>query len=130
MSRVHFGEFVLDMDARELVRGSSVVRLSPKAFKLLEVLVESRPKALSKITLQERLWPNTFVVEKNLVNLIAEIREALGDDSTHPRFVRTVHRFGYAFRDPRDEPAAGDPVAHRTGARFRLRWADGRVALG
>src|SRR6185295_4997469 len=62
--------------------------------------------------------------------LIAEIREALGDDATHPRFVRTVHRFGYAFRDPRDEPAAGDPVARRTGARFRLRWADGRVALG
>lgn len=130
MKRVHFGEFVLDLDARELVRGSSVVRLSPKAFQLLEVLVESRPKALSKIALQERLWPNTFVVEKNLVNLIAEIREALGDDSTHPRFVRTVHRFGYAFRDPPDEPAAGDPVTHRTEARFRLRWADGRVALG
>jgi DNA-binding winged helix-turn-helix (wHTH) protein len=130
VKRVHFGEFVLDLDARELVRGSSVVRLSPKAFQLLEVLVENRPKALSKIALQERLWPNTFVVEKNLVNLIAEIREALGDDSAHPRFVRTVHRFGYAFRDPPDEPAARDPVTHRPKARFRLRWADGRVALG
>ena len=94
MSTVSFGDFVLDMDARELRRGGQPVLLTPKAYHLLEVLVRHSPKALSKSILQEQLWPDTFVVEKNLVNLIAEIRETLGDDATHPRFVRTVHRFG------------------------------------
>ena len=106
VSAVSFGDFVLDTDARELRRGGQPVLLTPKAYQLLEVLVRHSPKALSKSLLQEQLWPDTFVVEKNLVNLIAEIRETLGDDATHPRFVRTVHRFGYAFRDPAAEPPA------------------------
>ena len=94
-----FSDFVLDVNARELRRGADAIALSPKAYQLLEILVSVRPKALSKLDLQERLWPDTFVVEKNLVNLVAEIRAALGDDATHPRFVRTVPRFGYAFRE-------------------------------
>jgi len=124
--RVSFGEFVLDSDTRELRRGSKSVPLSPKAYELLETLVENRPKALSKIAIQETLWPGTFVVEKNVVNLIAEIREALGDDATHPRYVRTVHRFGYSFREaPADDGPLGAPQA-----RFRLMWANGREGLG
>jgi non-specific serine/threonine protein kinase len=92
-----FGDFVLDLDARELLRAGAPVSLSPKAFQLLGTLVEACPRALSKSALQDRLWPGTFVVEKNLTNLVGEIREALGDDAAHPRYIRTVHRFGYAF---------------------------------
>ena len=115
MSAVSFGNFVLDLDTRELRRGSESVPLTPKAYQLLEVLVVNRPKALSKSALQERLWPDTFVLEKNLVNLVAEIREALGDSATKPRFVRTVPRFGYAFRDSTSEARPAAPrVAGRT----------------
>src|SRR5262245_14273162 len=96
--RVAFGDFVLDTDCRELRRGLEPVRLSPKALQLLQILVTERPRALSKADLQDRLWPETFVVEKNLANLISEVREALGDDPSNPRFIRTVPRYGYAFR--------------------------------
>jgi len=130
MSRVSFGDFVLDLDARELRRGCQVVPLAPKAYQLLEILITNRPKALSKIVLQERLWPDTFVVEKNLVNLIAEIRQSLGDDPTHPRFVRTVHRYGYAFHVPAAESPADDTPSPRTAVRFRLLWGSGRAGLG
>ena len=95
---VAFGDFVFDSDTRELLRGGNRVTLSPKAFQLLEVLIENRPKALSKSVLHDRLWGDTFVVEANLSNLVGEIRHALGEDSRAPRFVRTVHRFGYAFQ--------------------------------
>ena len=71
---------MLDLETRELIRGGHRVPLSPKAFDLLGILVTDRPKAISKSDLQERLWPATFVVEKNLANLVSEIREALGDD--------------------------------------------------
>jgi DNA-binding winged helix-turn-helix (wHTH) protein len=125
--RVLFGDFVLDLDAREVRRRERPVPLSPKAFQLLEILVSSRPKALSKIELQERLWPDTFVVEKNLVNLVAEIREALEDHSTPPRFIRTVHRFGYAFRE---SPATSDGGQGRTNVRYRLVWKEGRAGIG
>ena len=127
MNAVSFAHFVLDLDARALRRGGDSVSLSPKAYELLEVLVTNRPRALAKAALQERLWPNTFVVEKNLVNLVAEIRDALGDDAKHPRFVQTVRRFGYAFRHE-TSGAASDP-SRRKDARFRLAWAGGRAAL-
>src|SRR4030095_2861282 len=96
--RVVFGDSVFDSDTRELLRSGNRVTLSPKAFQLLEVLIENRPRALSKSVLHDRLWANTFVVEANLSNLVGEIRHALDEDSRAPRFVRTVHRFGYAFQ--------------------------------
>lgn len=126
---VSFADFMLDRDAHELRQRDTVVALSPKAFQLLAILVEHRPKALSKGDLQDRLWPDTFVVEKNLTNLVAEIRHALGDDPVHPVFIRTVPRFGYAFRDTatqsdqRKRPEGMAPS-------FRLVWTGGRAALG
>ena len=123
MQRWVFGDFVLDLDSRELMRAGTPVSLSPKAFQLLGLLVQSHARALSKTELQDRLWPGTFVVEKNLTNLVSEIREALGDDPAHPRFIRTLHRFGYAFHEtPRsdgddsggdDASTTADPAVRR-----------------
>ncbi len=118
MDRWTFGDFVLNLDTHELERAGAPVSLSPKAFELLDILVENHPKALSKTELQARLWPGTYVVEKNLTNLVSEIRAALGDDPLHPRFIRTVHRFGYAFREATAiESRASEMNACTPGAR-------------
>jgi DNA-binding winged helix-turn-helix (wHTH) protein len=95
--KIRFGPFTLDLDTRQLTRGRREIHLAPKAFELLAALARARPKVLSKAVLQERLWPKTFVAEANLSNLVAEIRQALGDPAHAPRFVRTAHGFGYAF---------------------------------
>jgi len=96
-ARVRFGDFVVDLDARQLLRGEQPVHLTPKAYHLLTLLLDARPRALSKDELQQGLWPATFVDEANLSVLVAELRSALQDDARHPRYVRTVHGFGYAF---------------------------------
>ena len=128
--RVRFGTFVLDAATRELLNGDTPVSLSPKAFDLLSMLVAHQPKAMAKSDLLERLWPNTFVVEKNLANLISEIRDAIGDDPSNPRFIRTVHRFGYAFRETPQPAATGRGTRRAEEAAFIVRWAGGRVRLG
>ncbi len=120
-----FGDFVFDSGTKELLRGGAPVTMSPKAFQLLELLIESAPTAVSKSDLHDRLWPDTFVVEANLPNLIGEIRRALSDDPRQPRYVRTIHRFGYAFRaEPTDlAPAViGSLVC-------RVIWTDGSAVL-
>jgi hypothetical protein len=43
------------------------------------------------------LWPGTFVSEGNLSVLVAELRRALGDTARAPRYLRTVHGYGFAF---------------------------------
>ena len=126
---LRLGEFVIDLETRELNRGGNAVHLSPKAFELLALLVTKRPKALSKRDLQDHLWPNTFVVEKNLSNLVSEIRTALGDDPSRSRFVRTVPRFGYAFLQPPTEQSSAVAPTRSRNVRFCLLWQDGRAAL-
>jgi DNA-binding winged helix-turn-helix (wHTH) protein len=97
MARIRLEGFILDTEARQLLRGGHAVHLAPKALELLELLVMRRPNAVSKTAIHDRLWPDTFVAEVNLPVLIHRLREALEDDPRDPRFVRTVTRFGYAF---------------------------------
>jgi DNA-binding winged helix-turn-helix (wHTH) protein len=92
-----FGEHMLDPGTRQLLRGAEELHLTPKAFELLHLLLENRGRAMAKAELQERMWPSTFVEETNLPSLIAEIRRALGDSATNPRFIGTVYGFGYRF---------------------------------
>ena len=95
--KLRLGETTFDADARQLLRAGAEVHLSPKAFDLLTVLIDHRPRALSKQELHEHLWPTTFVSDANLPSLIAELRKALHDSARQPRFIRSAHRFGYAF---------------------------------
>ena len=94
---MRFGEMAFDSDRRLLLRGKAPVHLSPKAYRLLEFLLENRPKALSKVTIQEAVWPDVFVSEANLAIRVNELRRAIGDDSRKPIFIRTVYGFVYAF---------------------------------
>ena len=116
-----FADFVVDLDARELRRGADAIALSPKAYQLLQILVSERPKALSKLDLQERLWPDTFVdVDHNLNTAINKIREVLGDSAESPRFVETLSRRGYRFIAPVTERIGSIPLALDITTRNRL----------
>ena len=90
--RYDFGSFTLDTDARLLSDAGKPLHLSGKAFDLLRILIENRPRALLKNELHDQLWPDTHVVDASLPVLVREIRNALGKDA-----IRTVHRYGYAF---------------------------------
>ena len=52
----------------------------------------------------------------------------IGDDPSNPRFIRTVHRFGYAFRETVPRAETGRP-ASRGEVSFRVKWVTGRVTL-
>ena len=99
LRQVSFGPFTLDVETRQLLRDPECVpvHLSPKAYDLLCVLVEARPKAIAKADLHERLWTSTFVSDATLASVVAELRDALGERGRQARFIRTVHGFGYAF---------------------------------
>jgi Transcriptional regulatory protein, C terminal/FHA domain len=94
---LRFGEFVLDSQRRQVRKGEQPVHLTPKAFELLGTLLDRRPEAVSKDALEKGIWGQTHVAETSLAGLVAELRTALGDSPREPRFVRTVHGFGYAF---------------------------------
>jgi hypothetical protein len=126
--RITFGEFALDTESREFFHDGQAVHISPKAFLLLEVLLDRRPAAVPKSVLKDRLWPSSHVSEASLASLVAELRSALADDAREPRFIRTVHTYGYAFCG-----IAPAPVARAPGTReeriCRLVWRDREITL-
>src|SRR4029453_11631378 len=93
---LRLGDLTFNADSRQLLRGSTEVHVSPKAFELLKMLLEERPRAMSKQELPHRRWPSAFLTEGNRATLVGELREALGDSARKPRFLRTAYRFGYA----------------------------------
>ena len=136
--RTRFGPFTLDPSTRQLLEDGRAIHLSPKAFDVLQVLLEARPTVVPKGELHDRIWPGTFVVDANLSVLIGEIRKALADSAQTPRYVRTVHKVGYAFcGDAVDAPTSADASAGRsptlrpadTGSRYWLAWNERTFVL-
>jgi Tol biopolymer transport system component/DNA-binding winged helix-turn-helix (wHTH) protein len=116
-----FGDFEVDQERRQLLRAGEPVPLEPKAYELLSLLLERRPRALSRAQIRDVIWPQTFVSESTLAVLVNGIRQALSDDARHPRFIRTVHGFGYAFcgeahQTGDERPGTGDAHPEAGGA--------------
>ena len=121
-----FGDCVLDLDRRQFERAGTIVHLPPKVYTLLTVLVDQRPKALSKDELNEALWPGLYISESSLTNVVTQLRDAIGDSGRNPHLIRTLHGFGYAF----------DGEVHGLGDSFTtcgltcvLQWGERQIVL-
>jgi DNA-binding winged helix-turn-helix (wHTH) protein len=121
---LRFDDFELDFETRLLRRGEEPIHLTPKAFELLALLLDHRPKAIPNAAIRDRLWPATFVSESTLTSLVSELRSALGDDARKPRLLRTVHGFGYAFCG--EAEGSGPVRAHQRDQAWRFLVAAGR----
>ena len=131
--RVVFGDCEFDSERRLVLRHGRVRPLSPRAFQLLDTLLDRRPEAVSKAELLERLWPGIFVSDASLHNLVSEVRAALGDAPRAPRYIRTIPRYGYAFHgdaQPVNAVAAGTVPTAGAGPRLISSRGDWLLAEG
>ena len=94
---VVFGEFRLDAVRGQLLRGTDVVPLPPKAFALLQYLAGNPNRLIPKRELLAKVWPDVYVSDDVLKTTVRDLRRALHDDPHTPRFIETAHRRGYRF---------------------------------
>lgn len=88
------------------------IRLTPKAFAVLQYLVDHAGRLVTQDELLNALWPDTFVQPEVLKSHILDVRSALGDDAKNPKFIQTHPKRGYEFITPvREESAAKDSAA-------------------
>ena len=87
----------IDQAAECIWRGGEKVGVPPKAFLVLRRLMDRPGQLVTKKELLEAVWPNTYITEGVLNNAVLQVRQALGDDPKHPRFIETVHRRGYRW---------------------------------
>ena len=92
-----FGPFRLDPLKRRLTREGEPLRLTPKAFDLLLVLVEERGRTVEKEELFQKVWAGVVVEENNLNQNITALRKLLGDSRQESQYIATVPGVGYRF---------------------------------
>ena len=113
-----FGDFTVDTDQKILLREGKRLRLTPKVFDTLQILVQNSGRLVQKEELMNRLWPHSFVEEANLTSNIKQLRKTLGDNARQPRYIETVARRGYRFIADVEEVlddshTIGQQVSHR-----------------
>ncbi len=119
-----FEDYVLDLDRRELTRGSKAVAAGPQVFDLLVYLIQNREHVVSKDNLLDVVWGGRIVSESTLTSHINAVRKAIGDSGEEQRLVRTIARKGFrfvgevkqadaadGFNSPKTEPARSDEAA-------------------
>jgi DNA-binding winged helix-turn-helix (wHTH) protein/TolB-like protein len=115
--RFRFGEFEFDAGSQELRRtdGSDVQRLAPQPAQLLHLLAARGGGIVSRDEIRQRLWPDTHVdFDASLHFCVRQVRAALHDSASEPRYIQNVPRRGYRLVPPvtgADGPAAAAAVA-------------------
>src|ERR1041385_28459 len=95
--RIVFDDFSLDLVNECLWKGSEEIKIRPKAFAVLNYLLNRSGQLVTKEELLNAVWPETFVGDAVLKVTVRQLREALDDDPKSPRFIETSHRRGYRF---------------------------------
>src|SRR4051812_26145662 len=92
-----FVDFQLFPHSRLLIKNAERVPLTPRVLDLLIVQVENRGELVSKETLIETVWADSFVEEGNLNRTISTLRKNLGSQSNGSDLIETVPKLGYRF---------------------------------
>jgi TolB-like protein len=92
-----FSDYTLDVDRRELRRGSEPVPVEPQVFDLLILLIQNRDRVVSKDDLIASIWGGRIVSESALTSRVNAARKAVGDSGEHQRLIRTISRKGIRF---------------------------------
>jgi DNA-binding winged helix-turn-helix (wHTH) protein len=120
-----FGDFVLDVADRRLVKDGTAVRIGPRNFDVLLRLVEANGRLITKEALAESVWGIGGFDTKNLTNNISAIRKVLGDKKSDPQYIQNEREVGYRFvakvkkrsANETDREASGpsEPIAGKNG---------------
>jgi len=104
-----FGPFELSERDGELRKNSVRIKLQEQPFRVLVELLANAGTLVTREELQQKLWPaDTFVdFDVGLNSAIRKIRQALGDDADHPRYIETAAKRGCRFLAPVNK-ATGD----------------------
>jgi pimeloyl-ACP methyl ester carboxylesterase/DNA-binding winged helix-turn-helix (wHTH) protein len=92
-----FDNCEIDVDRRELRKSGAAVHLDPQVFDLLVYLVRHPGRMITKDELIQAVWNGRVISEGTLTSRVSAARNAIDDDASQQRFVRTLPRHGYRF---------------------------------
>lgn len=93
------GPLRLDPDSRQVTVGEEPVELTRREFDLLEYLLRSKGKVVTRDALLDNVWGFDFVGETNAVDVYIRFLRAKLDERFDLKLIRTVRGVGYMIAD-------------------------------
>ena len=92
-----FSDYLLDIERRELRRGSEPVAVEPQVLDIIIYLLQNRNRVVSKDDLIASVWGGRIVSDGTLISRTYAARKAIGDTGQDQRLIRTIPRKGLRF---------------------------------
>src|SRR5437588_5109103 len=90
----YFDDVAVDGENFRVLKGGALRTLEPRAFDLLVYLIAQRGRTVEKQELFEQVWKEMFVTDNALTRAVKEVRRAIGDDASAPRYIETIPKRG------------------------------------
>lgn len=94
------GPWLVKPSLNVISRNGTTLRLEPRVMEVLVCLAEHADETLSKESLLQTIWPNTFVTDDALKHCISELRRVFEDDAREPQVIQTIPKRGYRLIAP------------------------------
>ena len=106
--RLHAGDITIDYDRRRALRGDAEIRLTPKEFELLSLLVKNHDRVLTHRAILKAIWgANAVEQPEHLWTLVAQLRRKVEIDPARPRYLLSEPWVGYRFSTAEPDPQDG-----------------------
>jgi DNA-binding response OmpR family regulator len=96
----HFGDFILNLDSRQLLRRGKEVELTPKEFGLLALFVKRAGCALTRDEILKHVWGyDILVTARSVDRCVTTLRTKIERNPQEPAFIKTIRDVGYRFEN-------------------------------
>ncbi len=89
------GSWLVQPSLNTVSQNDETFHIEPKVMEVLVCLARHAGETLSKQTLLQTAWPDTFVTDDVLTRSISELRRVFDDDAKESRFIQTIYKRGY-----------------------------------
>jgi two-component system, OmpR family, alkaline phosphatase synthesis response regulator PhoP len=98
---VIIGEIKLDLDSQQAWKGNRLLRLTPRALRLLETLAANAGEVMSRKKLIQQVWNTDYIGDTRVLDVhICWLRQQIEDLPARPQYIRTVRGVGYRLDAP------------------------------
>ena len=100
ITKLQVGDLILDLIHRKVTRGGEEVQLTGKEFNLLEYFMQHPDEILSRETLSEKVWNETFDALTNVIDVYINYLRNKVDRNRDTKLIQTVRGVGYILKTP------------------------------
>lgn len=96
---IRIDDLVIDLDAKEVERGSIPISLTAKEFRLLALFAKNKGRVLSRAEIAEKIWEESFESGSNVIDVYVNYLRKKIDNGSGKKLIHTIIGMGYVLKD-------------------------------